>query len=265
MMLAEVHQIVTFSTEVFRGNPAFVVSLTTEVSDRTMQALTSQFGELVLTSLRNFNNQVLVRFHTPKGVHGGTGHTMMAAAHLALERYGNNINEVALVLGDKSQRSVFRKGSRITVPWPIMPATVVNMRELLGAGLGSTPKETLETPFGYVAVYDEPSQIQNLQPEMATLLQLDRGAIIATAPGNKSDFVLRVFAPKLGLEEDPVCGTAHRILVPYWSKKAGRSELYSQQLSPRGGELWCWLDSGCVFISGESVTFLKGLIDIPES
>jgi predicted PhzF superfamily epimerase YddE/YHI9 len=265
-MHAAVYQVVTFSTELFGGNPAFVVSLAREAADATMQALTAQLNELVLASLRISPGQpTTVRFHTREGRHSGAGHAMMAAAHVAFEGLGAGGIETTLALSDGLLRTVSREGTRIAVPWPVMPATPVERRDVLGVALGSRPKETLDAAFGYVAVYDRQSQIAALQPDMQALSKLDRGAVIATAPGEQSDFVLRVFAPKLGLPEDPVCGTAHRILVPYWAERSGRDRLHSRQLSPRGGELWCWQEQDYVVISGESRTFLKGSIEMPDS
>jgi predicted PhzF superfamily epimerase YddE/YHI9 len=88
--------------------------------------------------------------------------------------------------------------------------------------------------------------------------------VIATAPGEQSDCVIRVFAPKLGLPEDPVCGTAHRIIAPYWADRFKRNTLHSRQLSPRGGDLWCRLEGDRVVISGEALTFLTGSIELPD-
>ena len=103
-----------------------------------------------------------------------------------------------------------------------------------------------------------------MHPDLDAIARFDRGTVIVTAPGETSDIVIRVFAPKLGLPEDPVCGTAHRIIVPYWSEQLGRTELHSHQLSPRGGDLWCRLEGETVIISGESRTFLAGVLHLPE-
>jgi predicted PhzF superfamily epimerase YddE/YHI9 len=150
------------------------------------------------------------------------------------------------------------------VPWPVMPSTPVDMAGVLGEALGSATMETFAAPFGYVAIYDDPASIEALDPDMSAIARLDRGAVIATAPGRASDIVIRVFAPKLGLPEDPVCGTAHRIIVPYWADRLKRSELHSRQLSERGGDLWCRLEGDRVLIAGECLTFLDGSIELPD-
>ncbi|MGE3830380.1 MAG: PhzF family phenazine biosynthesis protein [Parvibaculaceae bacterium] len=264
-MRAEVHQIVTFSRRAFSGNPVFVVSLPDEAPDKTMQSLAGQLNEAVLASLRQAGSDtVQLHFHTREGRHGGAGHAMLAAAHIAFAS-GHDGDTLTFAMADGSQRVVRRKGNRIDVPWPLMPGEPIDKREALGNALGRMPRETLDAPFGFVAVYDSPADLLALEPDMAAITSLERGAVIATAPGDVSDFVLRVFAPKLGLPEDPVCGTAHRILVPYWADKLGRKELHSVQLSPRGGDLWCTLHEDRVEIGGECCHFLSGTIELPES
>jgi predicted PhzF superfamily epimerase YddE/YHI9 len=145
-----------------------------------------------------------------------------------------------------------------------MPWSAVDMADALSRALGTKVRNALVAPFGYVAILDDATEVDGLQPDMNAMSNLDRDAVIATAPGKTSDIVIRVFAPKLGLPEDPVCGTAHRIIVPFWSERLGKSELHSRQLSPRGGDLWCRLDGERVVISGEAVTFLRGSIELPD-
>ena len=263
-MRAEVHQVVTFANEPFRGNPAFVLWLERAVPDRVLQEVAAQLDESVLSSLRPIaEDRSELHFHGPTGRHGGAGHAMMAAAHVALRRDAGTGGKAVLTLADTSEFVVSGEGSRTSVPWPVMPASAVDMVDVLSAALGIRAAETLQASFGYVAIYDDPASIEALDPGMDAIARLDRGAVIATAPGKTSDFVIRVFAPKLGLPEDPVCGTAHRIIVPYWAERLKRNELRSRQLSRRGGDLWCRLDGDHVVISGESVTFLKGHIDLP--
>ncbi len=264
-MRAEVHQVVTFATEPFRGNPAFVLSLEHQLSDGVLQQIAAQLNESVLASLRPIDDaRAELRFHTPTGPHSGAGHAMMAAAHVALARAPGRRGTMVLALADRSECVVTGDGSRISVPWPVMPASPVDMVDILSAALGAGAVESFDAPFGYVAIYDDPASVAALDPDMDSIAGLDRGAVIATAPGSASDFVIRVFAPKLGLPEDPVCGTAHRIIVPYWADRFKRQTLHSRQLSPRGGDLYCRLDGERVVISGESVTFLSGSIALPD-
>jgi predicted PhzF superfamily epimerase YddE/YHI9 len=130
--------------------------------------------------------------------------------------------------------------------------------------LKAKPRETFVAPFGYVTIFDSTADIVAIDPDMALVAALDRSAVIATAPGQDSDIVIRVFAPAVGLPEDPVCGTAHRIITPYWAPRLGKSEIHSRHLSKRGGDLWCKLDGENVEIAGESVQAFEAALDLPN-
>jgi predicted PhzF superfamily epimerase YddE/YHI9 len=261
-MRARVHQVVTFAVEPFRGNPAFVLTLPRPATDAMLSAVAGELHEGVLAAIWPQDGRMALRFYAPGGPHAGAGHATMAAAHVALAGSAQDAVTFGVVAG--GERSAQRRGERIEVPWPLMPGRPIEARATLGAALGSLPRETLVAPFGYVAVYDRASDVEELMPDMAALQGLDRGAVIATAPGDKSDFVIRVFAPKLGLPEDPVCGTAHRILAPYWAERLGRDSLHSRQLSSRGGDLYCRLEGGEVAIGGQAHTFLEGFVELPD-
>ena len=263
-MQARVHQVVTFASEPFRGNPAFVLSLPRAAPDAVLSAVAAELREGVLAALwPGEGGRTALRFFTPEGPHAGAGHATLAAAHVELARRADG-DAVAFLLADGTERTATRDGDRIAVPWPLMPGVAVERRRDLGVALGCEPVETLVAPFGYVAVYGAPAEVQALQPDMVALAGFDRGAIIATAPGDRSDLVIRVFAPKLGLPEDPVCGTAHRILAPYWAARLGRDDLHSRQLSARGGDLYCRMAGDSVSIGGQSRTFLEGVIELPD-
>ena len=265
-MQARVHQVVTFASEPFRGNPAFVLSLPRAAPDAMLSAVAAELREGVLAALWPAEGgRTALRFFAPEGPHAGAGHATLAAAHVELGRRAGDGDTVAFVLADGTERIATRDRDRIAVPWPLMPGVAVDRRRDLGAGLGRAPVETLVAPFGYVAVYGDPAEVQALAPDMAALAGFDRGAVIATAPGDRSDLVIRVFAPKLGLPEDPVCGTAHRILAPYWAARLGRDDLHSRQLSARGGDLYCRLERDRVTIGGQSRTFLEGVIEVPDA
>src|SRR5262249_29349405 len=116
-----------------------------------------------------------------------------------------------------------------------------------------------------VAVFDDPAAVGDMRPDLALVSAFDRGAVIATAPGREtSDIVIRVFAPNVGLPEDPVCGTAHRIIVPYWAGKMGKAKIHNRQLYPRGGGLWCEDRGDKVVIAGETSLVIDGIIRLPD-
>lgn len=263
-MRAGIFQVVTFATEPFRGNPAFVLTVDGDVPDRVLQQVAAQLKEDVLATLRPIGEgRARLLFHTAAGPHGGAGHAMLAAAHIQLRGGSGARPSAVLTLANQEECVVRAEGTRIAVPWPVMPATAVDKAKELGRALGTAVGETLLAPFGYVAILEDAAHVAALDPDMAAIGGLDRGAVIATARGVASDIVIRVFAPKLGLPEDPVCGTAHRIIVPYWAERLKRHEIHSRQLSPRGGDLWCRLEGDNVIISGEAMTFLEGSVDLP--
>jgi PhzF family phenazine biosynthesis protein len=264
-MRVGVHQVITFATEPFRGNPAFVVVPPTRLSDDVLIALAAELRETVLSVIHPIQGEdrMALGFFGAQGAHPGAGHAALAAAHVALDHRGAG-DAVTFRLADGSERVAAREDGRISFAWPLMPGEPVDRRSDLAAALGAMPRDTMVAPFGYVAVYDDPAVVAGLDPDLAAIERFDRGAVIATAPGSDSDIVLRVFAPKLGLPEDPVCGTAHRILTPYWAERLGRGRLHSRQLSARGGDLWCRLEGDRVAIAGAARGFLEGSLDLPE-
>jgi predicted PhzF superfamily epimerase YddE/YHI9 len=263
-MRARIFQVVTFATEPFRGNPAFVLTVDEDVPDRVLQQVAAQLREDVLATLRpTGEGRARLLFHTAAGPHGGAGHAMLAAAHVQLRGGSGARSSAVLTLANKEECVVKGEGTRIAVPWPVMSASPVDKARELGRALGAAVGEALVAPFGYVAIFDDAERVAALDPDMTAIGGLDRGAVIATARGSDADVVIRVFAPKLGLPEDPVCGTAHRIIVPYWAERLKRREIHSRQLSPRGGDLWCRLEGDQVIISGESMTFLEGSVELP--
>jgi predicted PhzF superfamily epimerase YddE/YHI9 len=123
------------------------------------------------------------------------------------------------------------------------------------------PQEVLAAR-DYMLVYETEEQVRALKPDMAGLTEVDRFAVMVTAPGRDCDFVSRFFAPRHGVPEDPVTGSAHCTLIPYWSRRLGKQQLFARQVSPRGGELWCEDLGERVLISGEAVEFLSGTITL---
>jgi predicted PhzF superfamily epimerase YddE/YHI9 len=128
--------------------------------------------------------------------------------------------------------------------------------------LGARPRAVLASR-DYLAVFESEDEVRALRPDVARVAALDRMAVIATAPGRDCDFVSRFFVPSLGIPEDPVTGSAHCTLVPYWSKRLGKASLFARQVSSRGGELWCEDRGERVAIAGQCVKYLEGTIELP--
>jgi predicted PhzF superfamily epimerase YddE/YHI9 len=128
--------------------------------------------------------------------------------------------------------------------------------------LGSRPRE-IYFGFNHLCVFDSAATIRGLNPDMTRMKEVEGHAVIVTAPGDDCDFVSRFFAPRAGIPEDPVTGSAHSTLIPYWSQRLGKAEMFARQISPRGGELWCEDRGSRVGIGGKTVKFLEGRIFLP--
>jgi predicted PhzF superfamily epimerase YddE/YHI9 len=262
---ANLFQVVTFAVDPLQGNPAFVLSGAGNVSDKALaQACTMLRADVVAVVGEAKGGDASLKFFTKDGPHPGPGHSTLAAAHTVLRGNGASPS-VTFHLPNGDKRQARLEGERILVNFPVMPGTKVDRVAEMEAALGARPRETWVAPFGYVAIYDDASTIARMQPDLGKVAAFDRSAVIATAPGGAgADIVIRVFAPNVGLPEDPVCGTAHRIIIPYWAGRLGKKKIHSRQLSPRGGDLWCEDRGEVIVIGGESSLIIDGHIRLPE-
>jgi predicted PhzF superfamily epimerase YddE/YHI9 len=267
-MKARLLRVVTFAADPGRGNPAFVLADADGVSDRTFTAACAMLGaDIIAVVDTEAGGEVPLKFFTQAGPHPGAGHATLAAAHAVLHGGFEERNKKASCIFRQVNgevRPARVDGSRIAVDFPVMPGVSVDRTGKLGAALGAKPDEALIAPFGYVAVFEDAATVAALRPDLARLSAFDRNAVIATAPGaDDCDIVIRVFAPKVGLPEDPVCGTAHRIVVPYWAARLGKRSIHSRQLSARGGELWCEDKGEQIAIAGQTCLVLDGEVRLP--
>ena len=259
-MTITAHQIITYSDAPFRGNPAFVVTLDRPMPDAVLSEICAQLHEDVLAVMVPDGTEVELRFVTRNGPHPGAGHATHAAAWVALNRIRPGARELAFRLESGELRHVRAEGDRIAVDWPVMPFSDLDHIDALEASLGRRPETTLASSFGTIAVFASEADVGELAPNLDRVAALEANAVVVTAPARRSDFVIRVFAPKLGLPEDPVCGTAHRIIVPFWAERLGKKQLVSHQISPRTGELFCELRNDAVTIAGLATPFLEGAL-----
>lgn len=262
---ANLFQVVTFAADPLHGNPAFVLTETGGASDKALASACAMLRTDVIAVVgEGSNGTAPLKFFTKDGPHPGPGHSTLAAAHTVLRGSGAP-RAVTFQLPNGDKRLAHVEGDRILIDFPAMPGTKVERVAEMEAALGARPRETWVAPFGYVAIYDDSSVIARMQPDLAKVATFDRSAVIATAPGGPvADIVIRVFAPNVGLPEDPVCGTAHRIIVPYWAQRLGKKKIHSRQLSPRGGDLWCEDKGDTIVIGGESNLVIDGHIRLPE-
>jgi PhzF family phenazine biosynthesis protein len=269
---ANLFQVVTFARDPLHGNPAFVLSGAGDASDLALaRACAVLRADVVAVVGEPSGGDIPLKFFTAEGPHAGAGHATLAAAHTVLRDgfaagKGAAAGAITFHLANGDRRTAHVEGERICIDFPAMPAERIDRIAEMEAALGVRPLEAWVAPFGHVAVFEDPAAIAGMRPDLARVAAFDRSAVIATAPGGvDSDIVIRVFAPKVGLPEDPVCGTAHRIIVPYWAEKLGKTRIHSRQLSPRGGDLWCEDKGETVVIAGETSLVIDGTIRLPDA
>ena len=170
--------------------------------------------------------------------------------------------EATVAFDTRSGRlTVEREGDLYAMNFPAQPPKPCVLPESLLEGLGATPSEVLAAE-DYLAVFESEAQVRSLEPDFSKLRRLDLRGLIVTAPGDEFDFVSRFFAPRFGIDEDPVTGSAHCVLAPYWSGRLGRNRLRARQISRRGGEVICEMAGARVILRGGAITFMAGEITV---
>ena len=259
-MELSIFQVDAFSSKVFGGNPAAVCPLLEWLPDATLQSIASE-NNLAETAyfVRN-RDRFHLRWFTPTVEMDLCGHATLASAFVLFEELGYAGNTV--YFDTKSgELTVKREGQLLTMDFPSRPPKPIEIEPGLAPAMGGKPTEILAARDCFL-VYGSEEEVLALQPDMNALLKLDHASFIATAKGKNCDFVSRFFAPELGVAEDPVTGSAHCTLIPYWAEKLGKTTLHAWQISPRRGELFCKLNGDRVEIAGRAAMYMKGTIYI---
>jgi PhzF family phenazine biosynthesis protein len=258
-----IYQVDAFTSRVFGGNPASVCPLESWLDASTMQAIAAE-NNLSETAYFVANGADYdIRWFTPLVEIDLAGHPTLASAHVIFEHLETSRDEVLFHTEIGDRLTITREGDRIAMDFPSRPPLPREGLDGMAAALGAEPAEVLAARDGF-AVFESAEQVRALAPNMARVAELDVFCVIATAPGPDSDadcdFVSRVFAPGAGIPEDPVTGSAHATLIPYWARRLGKSELFARQISARGGELWCRDRGDRVTIAGQAVTYMQGTL-----
>jgi PhzF family phenazine biosynthesis protein len=255
------YQIDAFASRLFSGNPAAVVLLKEWLPEATMQAIAAE-NNLAETAFVVAREDVsLLRWFSPAVEVDLCGHATLAAGHV-LFRYVYPALEKVSFETKSGILHVQRKGDQLSLDFPARPGKSVVVSDALASALRAKPREAY-LARDILAVFDSEADIRNLRPDFEAIAKLDAFAVIVSAPGSDVDFVSRFFCPGGGVPEDPVTGSAHCTLTPYWANRLRKTSLSAKQLSPRGGELQCELRNDRVIISGKTVEYLRGDISIP--
>jgi predicted PhzF superfamily epimerase YddE/YHI9 len=253
-----IYQVDAFTGVVFRGNPAAVCPLEEWLPDETLQAIAAENNLSETAYFVPTGERFALRWFTPGCEVDLCGHATLASAYVLFRELGVTSNTVRF--DTKSGELVVRRdGERFVMDFPSRPPGPVEADPNLRPAMGGEPIEILAAR-DYVLTYKSEAEVRALAPNMEALARIDRFAFIATARGEDCDFVSRFFAPAKGVPEDPVTGSAHCTLTPYWAAKLGKTTLKARQISKRGGELFCRLAGDRVEMAGSATLFLRGRI-----
>lgn len=255
-----IYQVDAFTDKLFGGNPAAVCPLEDWLDPAIMQKIAAE-NNLSETAFFTKKKKLFeLRWFTPKIEVDLCGHATLASAHVIFNHLG--FDEEQIIFSSVSgELGVTRANNRLVLDFPASPPSPADTHEGLIQGLGMRPKEVHKSR-DYLALFESEADILSLKPNFDILGKLDCLGIIVTAKGKNSDFVSRFFAPAAGINEDPVTGSAHTTLIPFWAERLKKNVLHAFQLSERKGELFCELAGSRVKIGGHAVTFFIGEIKL---
>lgn len=261
-MALPIYQVDAFTNRVFGGNPAAVMPLEAWLDDATLQAIALENNLSETAFFVADGDGFALRWFTPTVEVQLCGHATLATAHVLFEHLGYVGDDIRFSTLSGELR-VTRAGAGLRLDFPARPLPPADVDVAVCDALGAVASESLATddPAGYLmCVYEFEEDVTALAPDFAALKAATGRCVIATAPGEQCDFVSRFFAPRVGIDEDPVTGSAHCSLVPYWAARLGRTRLRARQVSPRGGDLSCELEGDRVLLTGTAVTFMQGQV-----
>jgi len=259
-MKQRIYQVDAFTDKVFSGNPAAVCPLENWLSDEIMQKIAME-NNLAETAFYVKRNELYeIRWFTPTVEVDLCGHATLAAAFVLFNHEGHEGDLINFYSHRSGKLTVSKVGDNLILNFPTDEYHQVKLSEELTNGFNLKPIEVLKGKTDYVLVFENENQVIEIAPDFETISKLKCRGIIITAPGHTSDFVSRFFAPQSGINEDPVTGSAHTTLIPYWANKLEKNELSAIQLSERKGYLNCKYLTDRVEISGKAVLYLKGEI-----
>lgn len=255
-----IYQVDAFTEKLFGGNPAAVCPLDDWLDPEIMQHIAAE-NNLSETAFFVKREKIFeLRWFTPKIEVDLCGHATLASAHVIFNYLGFDEKQITFS-SVSGELGVTRADNRLVLDFPATPPSPMDTHEGLIQGLGMRPKEVHKSR-DYLALFESEADILSLKPNFDILGKLDCIGVIVTAKGKNSDFVSRFFAPAVGINEDPVTGSAHTTLIPFWAERLKKNVLHAFQLSERKGELFCELADSRVKIGGNAVTFFIGEITL---
>jgi len=262
-MKLKIFQVDAFATKVFEGNPAAVCPLTAWLEDDILQKIAEENNLSETAFFVNTADDIELRWFTPLKEVDLCGHATLACAHVLYEHL--NFDKAQINFQTKSGKLVVTKtSSGFSMDFPATVPTVLaaNIPADLLAGLANVQPSKVMAAFDYIIVLNSEEEVKNFTPDLSKWLTIGLRGVVVTAQGNEVDFVSRCFFPKLRVNEDPITGSAHCELTPYWSTVLKKTSLKARQLSSRSGIISCELAKDRVILTGNAVDYMSGEITI---
>lgn len=254
-------QVDAFAAQSFSGNPAAVMILEKFLADDVLQKIAVENNLSETAFLVQEDNKWLLRWFTPGFEVDLCGHATLAAAHVLFSE--GLCTASTVVFSTRSGNLSVQKSDEIyELIFPADEIQATPPPDFLAKALGLSVLEYYRGKDDFIAVVAHEAQVAQLKPDFAAIANLESRGLIVTAPGDKLDFVSRCFYPQAGINEDPVTGSAHTALIPYWTKRLGKKTLSARQISPRGGNINGWQAADKVYLQGKALSVIKGFFTI---
>jgi predicted PhzF superfamily epimerase YddE/YHI9 len=255
------YQVSAFSSKPFAGNPAAVVPLAEWLPDDTMLAIAAENNLSETAFYLPEGDGFGLRWFTPEVEVELCGHATLATAHVLFNELGHDADRIRFGTRFSGDLFVTRDDRGICLDLPAHAIHETDIHPAIAGALNGVPSAAFAAP-SWVYLFDSEDQVCALAPDFRALMVASDLPVIVTAPGDEVDFVSRFFGPQVGVDEDPVTGSAHCALVPLWADRLGKTELTAKQVSKRGGDLLCELKGDRVLLRGQALTFLRGQIEV---
>lgn len=261
-MKIPIYQVDAFTSKVFSGNPAAVCVLDAWIDDKILQSIAAENNLSETAFLVSHGEDVELRWFTPTTEVALCGHATLASAFVLFTCRGWPRDSIRFVTRKSGPLIVSRHGDLLEMDFPARPVHDFMAPPGIGPALGVEPEAVLASEEDLLVVLDSEMTVAGVKPDFFALGRVECRGIIITARGDQSDFVSRFFAPRFGIPEDPVTGSAHCVLIPYWASRLRKHEMHAFQVSKRGGELFCVNAGDRVKIAGHAALYMEGTIGI---
>lgn len=259
----DIYQVDAFTTEIFKGNPAAVCPLKSWLPDEMLLAMACEHNQSETAYFIPTSDGYELRWFTTEGEINLCGHATLASSHVIFNHLNYPKNEIHFTTRFVGPLIVKRDGAWLTMDFPTWMPEVVDIPAGAEKALGGAKIKEAHVKRDYLFLFESEDEIAKMEPNFQALTALEK-RICVTAPGKNCDFVSRFFTPRdEAYKEDPVTGSSHSMLIPYWASRLGKTKMLARQLSARGGELRCELAGERVYISGQAKTYMQGKIVLP--